>query len=221
MQDILRDAELMRVGAAYVMAAPDPVACWGAAELMQREFDLPITAITGPATDNEVGQVYITGSLGFPAHNARRDAAGLLGAVRRALDAWTGRSRCRPGRRGIPPPGSGCRPVKVAVLGAAGYAGGELLRLLLGHPDVTELHRHQPEPGGQAGRRRASRRSRSLTDARFIGAEPREAARGRDVVFLCLEHGESSRIAAEVFEAGPGLVVDLAADFRVQRPGAL
>ena len=60
-QDILRDAELMGVGAAYVMAAPDPVGCWGAAELMRREFDLPITAITGPATDNEVGQDYITG----------------------------------------------------------------------------------------------------------------------------------------------------------------
>jgi hypothetical protein len=78
----------MRVGAAYVMAAPDPVACWGAAELMRREFDLPITAITGPATDNEVGQVYITGSLGLAAHNARRDAAGLLAAVRTALGEW-------------------------------------------------------------------------------------------------------------------------------------
>ena len=88
-QDILRDGELMGVGAAYVMAAPDPVACWGAAELMRREFGLPITAITGPATDNEVGQVYITGSLGLPAHNARRDAAGLIAAVRTALAAWT------------------------------------------------------------------------------------------------------------------------------------
>src|SRR5919109_5521560 len=84
-QDILRDPELMRVGAAYVMAAPDPVACWGAAELMRREFDLPITTITGPATDNEVGQVYIATGLGLPAHNARRDAAGLVGVVRKAL----------------------------------------------------------------------------------------------------------------------------------------
>jgi hypothetical protein len=88
-QDILHDGELMRVGAAYVMAAPDPVACWGAAELMRREFDLPITAITGPATDNEVGQVYITGSLGLPAHNALRDPAGLVDAVRRSLEQWT------------------------------------------------------------------------------------------------------------------------------------
>src|SRR4051794_32105926 len=90
-QDILRDPELMAVGAAYVMAAPDPVACWGAAELMVREYRLPITAITGPATDNEVGQVYITAGLGLRAHNARRDAAGLVTTVRDALAAWSRR----------------------------------------------------------------------------------------------------------------------------------
>jgi hypothetical protein len=90
-QDILHDSELMSIGAAYVMAAPDPVACWGAAELMRTEFDLPITAITGPATDNEVGLVYIQSSLGLPAHNARRDASGLVSVVRKALDGW-GRS---------------------------------------------------------------------------------------------------------------------------------
>lgn len=87
-QDILRDAELMGVGAAYVMAAPDPVGCWGAVELMRHEFHLPITVITGPATDNEVGLVYIQSGLGLPAHNARRDAAGLLSIVRKSLDGW-------------------------------------------------------------------------------------------------------------------------------------
>jgi hypothetical protein len=87
-QDILLDAELMRVGAAYVMAAPDPVACWGATELMRNQFGLPITVITGPATDNEVGQVYIQTGLGLPAHNARRDAAGLLSVVLASLEAW-------------------------------------------------------------------------------------------------------------------------------------
>lgn len=91
-QDILRDTELMSVGAAYVMAAPDPVACWGAAELMQREYQLPITAITGPATDNEVGQVYIASQLGLAAHNALRDAAGLTQAVRGALERWIARA---------------------------------------------------------------------------------------------------------------------------------
>jgi hypothetical protein len=91
-QDILLDAELMRVGAAYVMAAPDPVACWGAAELMRNQFGLPITVMTGPATDNEVGQVYIQTGLGLPAHNARRDASGLLSVVRASLENWV-RSR--------------------------------------------------------------------------------------------------------------------------------
>jgi len=88
-QDILRDRELTEVGAAYVMAAPDPVACWGAAELMRRDYGLPVTAITGPATDNDVGIVYITAELGLAAHNARRDAAGLVASVREALAGWT------------------------------------------------------------------------------------------------------------------------------------
>jgi nicotinamide mononucleotide (NMN) deamidase PncC len=59
---------------------------------MQREYALPITAITGPATDNEVGQVYITGGLGLAAHNARRDAAGLVATVRAAMADWAEKS---------------------------------------------------------------------------------------------------------------------------------
>jgi hypothetical protein len=113
-QDILLDGELTQVGAAYVLAAPDPVACWGAAELMQRQFDLPITAITGPATDNEVGQVYITTDLGLPAHNARRDAAGLVRVVRKTLEDWNaGRpvGAHRDGSLLVPPHRGGTRPV--------------------------------------------------------------------------------------------------------------
>ncbi|HUF36608.1 MAG TPA: hypothetical protein VMN37_11705 [Gemmatimonadales bacterium] len=104
-QDILRDPELTGVGAAYVMAAPDPVACWGAVELMRREFGLGITAMTGPATDNEVGQVYITAGLGLPAHNARRDAAGLLARVQESLTVW-GRHQglADTVERALPPP---------------------------------------------------------------------------------------------------------------------
>jgi hypothetical protein len=87
-QDILADAELAGAGAAWVMAAPDPVACWGAVELMRSRFGLPVTVISGPATDNDVGRSNFRASLGLPAHNARRDADGLLAAVRGSLDAW-------------------------------------------------------------------------------------------------------------------------------------
>lgn len=86
-QDILLDPGLSALGAAYVMAAPDPVACWGADQLFKHQFHLPITVVTGPATDNEVGQSYITGQLGLPAVNAIRDPAGFVAVVRAALDA--------------------------------------------------------------------------------------------------------------------------------------
>lgn len=107
--------------------------------------------------------------------------------------------------------------MRVAVAGAGGYAGGELLRLLIGHPEVTEL---VAVSRSQAGRPLADVHPAlgGITDARFTGDAPGDAARGRDVLFLSLEHGESSRIMDSVFEADPGLVVDLAADFRVQDP---
>lgn len=107
--------------------------------------------------------------------------------------------------------------MRVAVVGAGGYAGGELLRLLIGHPDVTEI---VAASRSQSGRPLAEVHPAlgGITDARFTGDSAADAARGRDVLFLSLEHGESSRIMDSVFDADPGLVVDLAADFRVQDP---
>jgi N-acetyl-gamma-glutamyl-phosphate reductase len=105
--------------------------------------------------------------------------------------------------------------MKVAVIGGAGYVAGELLRLLLQHPEVTECVATSRSQAGKAiGEVHPA--LAGVTGARFAGSTAGETARGRDVVFLSLEHGESSRIAGEVFAAGPGLVVDLAADFRVQ-----
>ncbi len=96
-QDILLDSELSAAGAAWVMAAPDPVACWGALELMREHFHLPITVLTGPATDNEVGRSYIRASLQVPAHNARRDAEALVSVVQEALSAHQAAQRYEAG----------------------------------------------------------------------------------------------------------------------------
>jgi hypothetical protein len=92
-QDILRDSELTGVGAAYIMAAPDPVGCWGAVTLMRDLFHLPVTVLTGPATDNEVGRDYVKAELRLPAHNALRDAEGLIAVIREAVELKIGSAR--------------------------------------------------------------------------------------------------------------------------------
>ncbi len=105
--------------------------------------------------------------------------------------------------------------MKVAVVGAAGYAGGELLRLLYQHPEVREcVATSRSKPGGPIAEVHPA--LATVTDASFSGATPAEVARDRDVVFLCLEHGESSRVAGEIFAVKPGMVIDLAADFRIR-----
>ncbi len=105
--------------------------------------------------------------------------------------------------------------MRVAVIGAAGYAGGELLRLLFQHPEVSEV---RATSRSQAGKPLGDAHPglAHLADARFSGATPAEAARGMDVVFLALEHGESSKVMGSVVDQGVGLIVDLAADFRIQ-----
>jgi N-acetyl-gamma-glutamyl-phosphate reductase len=104
--------------------------------------------------------------------------------------------------------------LSVAVIGAGGYVGGELLRLLLQHPDIGEwVATSRSKAGTPIGGTHPT--LAPLTGACFSASGAGEAARGRDVVFLALEHGESTGVMGEVFQAGPGLVVDLAADFRV------
>ena len=102
--------------------------------------------------------------------------------------------------------------VSVAVVGATGYVGGELLRTLLAHPGVTigaltaaasagsALGEHHPHLMPLAGR----------------AVQPTEPAAlaGHDVVFLALPHGESAAVAAQLGENT--LVIDCGADFRLQ-----
>ncbi|MEV7379417.1 N-acetyl-gamma-glutamyl-phosphate reductase [Streptomyces lydicus] len=102
--------------------------------------------------------------------------------------------------------------VRAAVAGASGYAGGEVLRLLLGHPDV--------EIGALTGHSNAGQRLGTLQPHllpladRELAATSAEALAGHDVVFLALPHGQSAAVAEQL---GPDvLVVDMGADFRLQ-----
>ncbi|NKZ04109.1 N-acetyl-gamma-glutamyl-phosphate reductase [Actinomadura latina] len=101
--------------------------------------------------------------------------------------------------------------IRTAVAGASGYAGGELLRILAGHPEFeigaltagsnagTELGAHQPHLRSLAGR--------------VLAETTPETLAGHDVVFLALPHGQSGPLAAQLGE--DVLVIDCGADHRL------
>ncbi|CAN5478706.1 N-acetyl-gamma-glutamyl-phosphate reductase [soil metagenome] len=101
--------------------------------------------------------------------------------------------------------------LSVAVAGASGYAGGELLRLLANHPDVTitTVTAHQ-----NAGQSLISVQPhlRSLAHLQLVDTTP-ETLSGHDVVFLALPHGKSGEITEALPEGT--LVVDCGADHRL------
>lgn len=105
--------------------------------------------------------------------------------------------------------------MKAVVIGAAGYAGGELLRLLLGHPNLTSVRATSRSAAGSAWSD-VHPHLAALTEARFESVSPAAAAAESDIVFLALEHGASSRLAGELLAATRGVVIDIAADFRIQ-----
>jgi N-acetyl-gamma-glutamyl-phosphate reductase len=106
--------------------------------------------------------------------------------------------------------------VRVAVAGASGYAGGELLRLLLAHPDV-EIG--ALTAGGSAGTRLGAHQPHLLPLAdRVLEETTAETLGGHDVVFLALPHGKSAELAAQLGD--DTLVVDCGADHRLAEPAA-
>ena len=101
--------------------------------------------------------------------------------------------------------------ITAAVAGASGYAGGELLRLLLQHP---EIEIGALTAGGNAGTRLAEHQPHLLPLAdRVLGPTTAEQLAGHDLVFLALPHGASAEIAAGL-PAGT-VVVDCGADHRL------
>jgi N-acetyl-gamma-glutamyl-phosphate reductase len=106
--------------------------------------------------------------------------------------------------------------LRVAVAGASGYAGGELLRLVLGHPD---LELGAICAGAAAGRPVLELHPGllPLAGTSFQPTQP-ELLTASDLVFLALPHGESAALVAQL---PPELaVVDLGADFRLRDPQA-
>lgn len=101
--------------------------------------------------------------------------------------------------------------VKVSIVGGSGYTGGELLRLLLMHPEV-ELS--QVTSDSYAGKpvTRAHPNLRKCTQLQFT---PHAEITSCDTLFLCLPHGEGMKNMAR-FESLAERIVDLSADFRLK-----
>ncbi|WP_408899348.1 N-acetyl-gamma-glutamyl-phosphate reductase [Nocardioides sp. R1-1] len=109
--------------------------------------------------------------------------------------------------------------VRAAVAGASGYAGGELVRLLLGHPGV-EIG--ALTAGSNAGERLGALQPHLTPLAeRVLEPTTAEVLAGHDVVFLALPHGQSGALAEELSARDAGVVViDCGADFRLEDAGA-
>lgn len=107
-------------------------------------------------------------------------------------------------------PGAGAA-ITAAVAGASGYAGGELLRLLLAHPEIGI---GPVAAAGKVGKRvgEVHPNVSPIADRMLVAADPDTLA-SADVVFLALPHGASAAIARELPADLP--VVDLGADHRL------
>jgi len=110
--------------------------------------------------------------------------------------------------------------VKVAVVGASGYSGAELLRLLLRHPGVELVAVTSRQLAGKALSKEFPRfRGIGVADSLTFTAPDAAAlkASGTEIAFLALPHGVSAEYARPLLELGIK-VIDLSADFRLRSP---
>ncbi|MDQ6692052.1 MAG: N-acetyl-gamma-glutamyl-phosphate reductase, partial [Candidatus Dormibacteraeota bacterium] len=101
--------------------------------------------------------------------------------------------------------------MKAAIVGGAGYAGGELLRLLLSHPEVEVTQVTSERLGGKFVHS-VHPNLRRRTELKF---QPRAALEPVDVLFVAMPHGQTSREIDSLTPLAPTMI-DLSADFRLR-----
>lgn len=103
--------------------------------------------------------------------------------------------------------------MRIAIVGAAGYVGGELLRILVDHPAISEIQAGSESMAGKFVWS-AHPNLRKRTELKFVAYGDLEPA---DVVFLALPHGAAMKRLDEFRQLGR-VVIDLSADHRLRDP---
>jgi N-acetyl-gamma-glutamyl-phosphate reductase len=105
----------------------------------------------------------------------------------------------------------------VAIVGATGYTGEELVRLLLGHPHVDLVAATSRSLAGKSLAEVFPRfaHHKKASALKFSSPEPKQIARDAIIVFLALPHGLAAEFAKPLLDAG-ARVLDLSADFRLK-----
>ena len=106
--------------------------------------------------------------------------------------------------------------IRTAILGASGYVGGELLRLIAAHPELTPAKLFGESKAGQKLGAVHPHLAAAFPDAAVEKFEE-TALEGIDLIFAALPHGHSQRLAATILDKGIPFV-DLGADFRLDDP---
>ena len=109
--------------------------------------------------------------------------------------------------------------MKTAVIGASGYAGEELVRLLLSHPQVDLTAVTSRQFAGQTVAQIFPRffHHQKAQTLKFSDSNPKQLAAMAEIVFLALPHGLAAEFTQPLWEAGVR-VIDLSADFRLRDP---
>ncbi|MFL2848127.1 MAG: N-acetyl-gamma-glutamyl-phosphate reductase [Coraliomargaritaceae bacterium] len=109
--------------------------------------------------------------------------------------------------------------MKTAIVGASGYSGEELIRLLSQHPEAELCAVTSRSLAGQKVADHLPKLSHIVKDLTFTESSPQALAENKeiDTVFLALPHGVSFEYAEPLFEAGK-TIIDLSADFRLNSP---
>lgn len=108
--------------------------------------------------------------------------------------------------------------LRVGIVGASGYVGGELFRILVNHPKVNVTVATSKQYDGEVIYR-VHPNLRSFTELKFTSPKLDEITSNCDFVFTAVPHGSAVKIVPDLVKTGVK-IVDMSADFRLQSPEA-